>query len=325
VATARQAAIATPLRDTPCFANRLRTVRIIARYRRDMGLARERVARSAIANTARGPIEYAEAGAGDPVLIVHGAGGGFDQGLDIGAALASHGFRVIAMSRFGYLRTGLPADASPTAQADAHTSLLDALQIQQAAILGASAGAPSSMQLALRHPGRCRALVLVVPVAFVPHSEGSAPGAGTTATEVLFRTVLQSDFLFWAGIQYSPTTLIRWVLATPPAAVARASPQEQARIDQTLNHALPISLRGLGLRNDVAVIARLPRYDLEQIAVPTLAISAADDGFGTLDGARYTAAHIAHARLVAYPDGGHMLVGRQDAAVAEIAAFVRGS
>ena len=290
-----------------------------------MGLARERVARSTLASTSWGPIEYAEVGAGAPVLVIHGAGGGFDQGLDIGAPLASRGFRVIAMSRFGYLRTGLPADAAPMAQADAHAGLLDALQISQAAILGASAGAPSAMQLALRHPGRCRALVLVVPVAFEPRGAGTTARAGTIATEVLFRTVLRSDFLYWAGIQYSPMTLIRSVLATPPLAVAAASGQEQARIDQTLWHALPISLRRRGLRNDVAVITTLPRYDLEQIAVPTLAISAADDGFGTLDGARYTAAHIKHARLVAYADGGHMLVGRQDAAVGEIAAFVTGS
>jgi pimeloyl-ACP methyl ester carboxylesterase len=52
------------------------------------------------------------------------------------------------MSRFGYLRTPLPADASAAAQADAHACLLDALGIRRAAIVGASAGAPSAMQFA---------------------------------------------------------------------------------------------------------------------------------------------------------------------------------
>ena len=36
-------------------------------------------------------------------------GGGFDQGLEIMAPLAASGFRLIAVSRFGYLGTPLPA------------------------------------------------------------------------------------------------------------------------------------------------------------------------------------------------------------------------
>jgi pimeloyl-ACP methyl ester carboxylesterase len=88
--------------------------------------------------TSCGPIEYATAGNGPPVLVIHGAGGGFDQGLAFGADLAVAGFRVIAMSRFGYLRTPLLADASPAAQADAHASLLDALDVPRASIIGGS-------------------------------------------------------------------------------------------------------------------------------------------------------------------------------------------
>ena len=47
---------------------------------------------------------------------------------------------MIAMSRFGYLRTPMPADASPEAQADAHVCLLDALGIGKTAAMGGSAG-----------------------------------------------------------------------------------------------------------------------------------------------------------------------------------------
>src|SRR5688572_13998823 len=123
-------------------------------YQQDLQAARERIATSSsVARTACGAIEYAEAGSGPAVLVVHGAGGGFDQGLDFAGDLAASGFRVIAVSRFGYLRTPLPADASAAAQADAHACLLDALGIPRAAVIGASAGAPSSLQFALRYPG----------------------------------------------------------------------------------------------------------------------------------------------------------------------------
>jgi len=76
-----------------------------ATYQRDIQQARERVSKgSQLVQTPCGPVEFAVAGDGPPVLVVHGAGGGFDQGLNIGKSLADGGLRVIAMSRFGYLR-----------------------------------------------------------------------------------------------------------------------------------------------------------------------------------------------------------------------------
>src|SRR5690349_21176886 len=200
-------------------------------YRRDIEAARSRVARgSEIAQTACGPIEYAAMGAGPAVLLVHGAGGGFDQLLDMARALAQRGFRVIAMSRFGYLRTPLPADASAAAQADAHACLLDALGIRRAAILGVSAGAPSSMQFALRHPERCAGLVLLVPVAYVPRP-GGAPSLKTPPRAMfLFDTALRSDFFFWAAIRLVRKTMIGSILGTPPEVVEKADADEQARV-----------------------------------------------------------------------------------------------
>jgi hypothetical protein len=44
-----------------------------------------------------GVMEYAESGAGPPVLMIHGTGGGFDQGLNFAAPLSSR-WRIIAPS-----------------------------------------------------------------------------------------------------------------------------------------------------------------------------------------------------------------------------------
>lgn len=295
-----------------------------ASYQRDIRQARERVASGGqIVETPCGTIEYALTGMGPPVLIVHGAGGGYDQGMDFGEPLAKRGFRVVAMSRFGYLRTPLPADASAAAQADAHACLLDALKIKRAAIIGASAGAPSSLQFALRHPDRCSALVLMVPAAYVPRA-GGAPSMKTPAwTAFLCDTALRSDFLFWAAPMISRSTVTRAILATPPAVVENAGAAEQARVAEVLKHILPVTPRRLGLLNDAAITSSLPRYELERIMVPTLVISMADDLFGTLDSARYTAEHIPGARFVGYPSGGHLWVGHQGDVVAEVSAFLK--
>lgn len=293
-------------------------------YRHDLRLARERIAvGSRIAETPCGPIEYAIAGNGPPVMVVHGAGGGFDQGMALGEALASRGFRAVAMSRFGYLRTPLPVDASAAAQADAHACLLDALGISSAAIIGISAGAPSSIQFALRHPQRTSALVLLVPAIYAPRP-GNAPPLKTPAgTQFMFDTALRSDFLMWVAPRLARRAMIRAILATPPEVVEQANSDEQARVARLLDLILPVSRRREGLLNDAKVTSTLPRYELERIAAPTLAISVADDLFGTFDGARYSARHIPHARFVAYRSGGHVWVGHDEEVIAEMVGFLQ--
>lgn len=142
-------------------------------------------------------------------------------------------------------------------------------------------------------------------------------------TRFLFETALQSDFLFWAAIRIVRPVVTRAILATPPEVVENADVAEQARAAEMLRQILPVSARRAGLLNDAAVISALPRYELERIAVPTLAISMADDLFGTFDGARYTAEHVAGARFKGYPSGGHVWIGHHEEILAEIAAFLR--
>ncbi len=300
------------------------SVLIYYRYQQDINRARERVATgSDIAQTRCGPIEYAMAGEGPPVLVVHGAGGGFDQGFAFAEPLIASGFRVIAMSRFGYLRTPLPADPSPQAQADAHACLLDALHVERASVIGVSAGAPSSLQFALRHPQRCAALVLLVPATYVPRPGEAASLDVPPGTQFLFDTALRSDFLFWAAPRLARDTVIRAILATPPEVVKNASAEEQARIRQVMDLILPVSPRRPGLVNDAAISTTLKRYELEKIRAPTLVISVADDLFGTFDAAKYTAEQIPRARFVGYRRGGHLWVGHQQEVMAEIAGFLK--
>jgi pimeloyl-ACP methyl ester carboxylesterase len=299
---------------------------MFADYRRVIRRAYERISTgSEIAETRSGAIEYAVAGTGSPVLSVHGAGGGFDQGLDLAEPRALRGFRVIAVSRFGYLRTPLPSDASAAAQADAYASLLDYLNIERAAIFGASAGGPSSMQFALHYPDRVAALVLLVPAAYAPRPHGERSVRTPRGTPWLFDTALRSDFLFWALGELAHDTFIRAILGTPPQIVATATADERARIERIMEHILPVRPRRLGLVNDAAVVSTLPRYELEKISAPTLAISAADDFYGTFDGARYTAEHVPNGRFLGYPSGGHMLVGHDEEASVQIAEFLKTS
>jgi hypothetical protein len=103
---------------------------ILWRYKKALARARDAAQHGVlIASTSCGPIEYAATGAGIPVLSIHGAGGGYNQGLANATDLVGGGFWVIAPSRFGYLRTLIPPDASAAAQADAHAALLSKLDV----------------------------------------------------------------------------------------------------------------------------------------------------------------------------------------------------
>ena len=283
------------------------------RFDHDMRRARAHAAHGSVLLATRcGPIEYQEAGSGVPLLAVHGSGGGFDQGMAFAGALASQGIRVIAMSRFGYLRTPMPADASAAAQADAHGCLLDALGIAQAAVMGGSAGAPSALQMAIRHPDRVTALVLLVPLTWKPPTEADSAPPMPPWVEALMMRVIGSDFLFWSALHLARDQVINGVLATPPELLLHASPEEQARIDAMIDNILPVSLRAEGLRSDTAVGKHLVPSPLQSIHVPTLVISARDDRYGTFASAQYTASHIAGATFIGFEQGGHTWVGHDN-------------
>jgi 2-hydroxy-6-oxonona-2,4-dienedioate hydrolase len=293
-------------------------------YRRDIDAARTRIAEgSQVAETPCGPIEYADVGAGPPVLMVHGAGGGFDQSLAVGRILIDEGFRMIAMSRFGYLGTPLPADASPSAQADAHACLLDALELERIAVVGASLGAPSTVKFCLRHPRRCSAMVLVVPVLYSPEGPAEFLRQSMAMVRDMPEAMQESNLLAWIATKIGGSMLIETLIGTPYDEFRHADAAERERIVAILNLALPVSARAAGIRNDISL--ELSRYDLERISAPTLVISTETDLYRTGDVARYTVGQIAGARHLSYTDGGHLWLGHHQEMLGEIAAFLRST
>jgi pimeloyl-ACP methyl ester carboxylesterase len=288
-------------------------------YSNDIGRARAIVAKGGVvANTTAGPIEYAEKGVGPPLLAIHGAGGGYDQGLAVAADFFGDGFRVIAPSRFGYLGTPVPAELSSAAQADAHAALLAKLGVGKAIVFGVSAGARSAVEVALRHPAKVGALILAVPGTYAPTSPVAIEGSRGSRF-VFWLVNAGADLAWWATAKLAPSVLIRF-MGVPPEVVAAAPAQEQDRVMALIRSIEPLSQRFRGINIDSA--PDLHRLPLDQIEAPTLVISANDDLFNTLPAAEFAAATIPNARLVVFETGGHLLVGRQHEVRATIRDFL---
>lgn len=276
--------------------------------------------RSRVARISSGQIEYAVRGGGRQLMMIHGTGGGFDQGLAF--TEGAEGFRIIAPSRFGYLRSDFPADPSSERQADALAELLDRLGIERLAVAGGSAGALAAVQFALRHPERTSALVLIVPAANV---RGADPVKMSAAEEFMVRRLARSDFLFWAASRVARDRMIGTLLATDPRLVRAAPAAERRRAHRILEEIMPVSRRWRGMLNDGKLAGDRARVDFSRIAVPTLVISVEDDRFGTAQTARDIAAAVPGARLLIYPEGGHIWVGHDAALWREVRAFVERS
>jgi pimeloyl-ACP methyl ester carboxylesterase len=247
-------------------------------------------------------------------------GGGFDQGLRFGRGLIARDFEVIAPSRFGYLRSDFPADASPANQADAFAELLDHLKIDRLPVAGGSAGALPAAQFALRHPDRCSELVLLVPAM---NLTGEDPVQFTALQRFFVDRLLSSDAWFWTMLKLAPRQLIGTLLATDPSLLETVSADERERAFLILAELMPINQRSRGMLNDGRYSGRPADIDLPAIATPMLVVSAEDDRFGTAETARTIAERAPSGQLVMYPSGGHIWLGHNEEIADEIAGFVR--
>ena len=157
---------------------------------------------SAIVETPSGEIEYALWGDSGPVLLfLHGTPGGYDQVADFGPPAIAEGYRVLAPSRPGYLRTPLAVGSTPVEQADAFADLVRTLGIDRVTVIGLSGGGPSALEFSLRHPDLCAAHIQLMGVsrARLPGEEWPDPVESTMTSdpESFTNRLLSSNFAGW--------------------------------------------------------------------------------------------------------------------------------
>ncbi len=246
------------------------------------------------------PLNVVELGEGPPVLFVHGLSGSWPNWLEQLPVFArTH--RVIALDLPGFGNSPMPTwDISISAYARTLDALLDALDVDAAAVVGNSMGGFVSAELAINFPQRVERLVLV-----------SAAGLSTyhdpRGTRALARLRRMERLV---GAQ------VGWV-ASHADLVARRARLRDATFGLVARHPsrLPAALvaeqlRGAGKPGFLQGLHANLDYDfshrLPEIACPTLIVWGDRDRVITARDADRFAELIPGARKVLFEDTGHV-------------------
>ena len=274
-------------------------------------------------STSHGVVEYLITGEGPvTVLSLHGAMGGYDQADLLTRTVGSPGFRYLSISRPGYLGTALSVGQSPEEQADVYAEILDMLGIEKTVVLAISGGGPSAIHFALRHPDRCRGLILI------------STCAGSVKTPLPFAFHMLKWLACWPA-------LLRFMNRKAPKDLEsnlRRSISDPAILARTLQGSAvrPLleeltamgfdrtSQRLPGTFNDVTT-TRTNNYPLEQIKVPVLAVHGTRDPFLPFDQhGKMLATRIQGAELLPVDGGEHVAIfTHRDIVRARILQFLK--
>jgi len=275
-----------------------------------MNRAYERVrGKSTVISSAYGDIEYTEGGAGPHVLVIHGSGGGYDQGELIVQSFLDNRFHWISPSRFGYLRSTFNDGATFDDQAHAYAALLDHLGIEEVAVVAFSHGGPSALLFATLYPERVSSLSLVSTgvVAASTGDQGQANQKGNMLT-----TIYKHDWLYW-GLTSLLKKQFMGLMGATDAVIAELTPGQQELVNRIIEEMNPVSPRSAGVVFDNR--ATLPGDRIAAIQAPTLIVHASDDTLQPYHNAEFAAATIPGARLMRFERGGHLLMAVEQATI----------
>lgn len=238
------------------------------------------------------------AGSGAPVLLLHGFAGSAEDWRPTVEVLARHGYRAIAVDALGFGRSDKPADAPYSLQlsADLYAGLLDALDLERAALVAHSMGGKNGLATALLHPQRVTRLLLAdtdgfFQIPLMMQKSGGLPliGAGIlwlSARPALVQAQLRMAF-------YDPAKYVTPEVVARGSAALSGLAERQALLALSRNYdATDLQLTGLRAR-------------LGELGCPTLIVWGAEDRIFPPSCGTTAQREIPSARLVLIPRCGH--------------------
>ncbi|GAB1454493.1 alpha/beta hydrolase [Draconibacterium sp.] len=284
-------------------------------YQKQIRSANKRIAaESRILKTKLGNLEYAVRGKGKPILLIHGAGGGYDQGLWLGEICLDDDCQFIAPSKFGYLNSSLPINISMKIQAEQYKILLDALNVEKVTIIAVSAGGPSAMQFANDYHERVDKLILLSAVSMPSNSNDK-----NLFFIKFIHQIQKSDYAYWLFTRLFETQILS-LMGIPYDDYKNFTVEQKNLAKRMLELMHPMSLRHDGTIADGLMIKDfvIPK----NIAIPTLIIHSKNDGLVSYSHAEYANKSIQGSRIILYKNGGHGALSELENARKEIKDFL---
>lgn len=245
-----------------------------------------------------GTIHVAQAGSGRPVLLLHQTPRSWDEYRDVLPILGER-YHAIAMDTIGFGDSSKPMGSGPDTiemWAEVAVSLLDAMGIDRASVVGHHTGAVIAQEIATSFPDRVDKLILSAP-AFVDEEHKRLYGDKPPVDEV--ERKLDGSHV-----------LELWTMRAP------FYPKSVDLLERFVIDALKAGDRAGGGHVTVA------RYDMEPklplLKTPTLIIKPTADPFGGADADKILP-HLPTARLVDLPGG---MIPAPDQLPAEFAQLV---
>ncbi len=286
---------------------------LAAAYLTDMDRAYARVeGKSTVISSPYGDIEYTENGSGVPVLVIHGSGGGYDQGELIAQAVLGEGFRSITPSRFGYLGSTFHEGATFDDQADAYAYLLDQLGVEKVAVVAMSHGGPSALLFAALHPERVSSLTLI---SCGVASSSDLDQAQANQKGDMLTTIFKHDPLYW-GVTKLFRGQLTGLMGADNAVIAELNPEQRELVDEVIDYMNPVAPRAAGVGFDNT--AAMPNERIAAIQAPTLIFHAKDDSLQLYRNAEFAASTIPDARLVSFERGGHLVISAEQPTISSM-------
>lgn len=235
-----------------------------------------------------------EAGPADApaLLLLHGTAGSLENFCANIAAFAEH-FRVIAIDMLGCGRTDKPPfDYRIQDYARHALGVLDALDLQEAAVVGVSLGAWVAAAMALEQPARVRRLVLVAPAGIIVDAEEErrfAEGVRQRRANAAGAPSWESVSKAMQGLVLDPATLSDELIAI------RLDIYRQPEMAAAMPRLLAFSLGGQALSD----------AQWQSLQVPILVVAAVDAPNMFLKNAQAIARQAPQATLVEIPGCDH--------------------
>ncbi|MFV0338070.1 MAG: alpha/beta fold hydrolase [Chthoniobacterales bacterium] len=218
------------------------------------------------------------------LLLIHCGAGGYDQALALAGNLDTAGFRIIAPSRPGYLRTPLAEGLLPEHQARLMREMLKELDIKKVSVFAFAEGAFSACILALENPDLVESLILLSPIL---ETKGRELPPGLRALDEITGDV-GAWWLYRKSEAAKPRKLFKSVFELTqefPPGIQRyetiegiiEDPARKENFEKFLQSMTPVSPREDGTRNDDIQLTQPPRIPYGKISCPVLIIGGEND------------------------------------------------